>query len=256
MRILVFGVCRCESPAEVRALQHWAATLERVAPDADHLIVDTKVPAVDPASLPGLSRFQPPVRIAGEIAPVAIGRRSVLAFPDDIGTLEQRGGDGWGRAFCQGLLCAVASRYDLVVHVEAGLLTRLDIPYHCRTMQERGINALGAVTPNKGWLETGLMFFDVAYVERIRLVDRYGWDQPGSQVRPQVKLSEILGDELYLRPWRGVRDNIGLLRFLVKDLHWLKSEIALECDAFVWNGAWPVRRFGDPVSEVLAESGS
>ena len=203
-----------------------------------------------------MSRFQPAVQIASEIAPVAVGRRSVLAFPDDIGTIERRGGDGWGRAFCQGLLCAVADRYDLVVHVEAGLLTRLDIPYHCRTMQERGINALGAVTPNKGWLEAGLMFFDVAYVERIRLVDRYRWDEPGSRVRPQVKVSEILGDELYLRPWRGVRDNVGLLRFLVKDLHWLKSPVALECDAFLRNGLWPVRRFGDPVAEVLNGSGS
>ena len=256
MRILVFGVCRCESPAELRALQHWAAALERVAPDADHLIVDTKLPAVDPASLPGLARFQPPVEIAREIAPVAIGRRSMLAFADDIGTLERRGGDGWGRAFCQGLLCAVANRYDLVVHVEAGLLTRLDIPYHCQTMQERGINAVGAITPNKGWVETGLMFFDAAYVERIRLADRYRWEQQGSQLRPQVKISEILGDELYLRPWRGVRDNVGLLRFLVRDLHWLKSQIGFECDAFLRDGPWPVRRFGDPVSEVLAESGS
>ena len=104
MRILVFGVCRCESPAEVRALQHWAATLERVAPDADHLIVDTKVPAVDPASLPGLSRFQPPVQIASEIAPVALGRRSVLAFPDDIGTSSSAaamaGGAPSARACC------------------------------------------------------------------------------------------------------------------------------------------------------------
>jgi hypothetical protein len=255
MRILVFGVCRCEHPAELRALQHWAAALDRVAPDADHLIVDTKVPAVDPARLPGLSRYQPAVQVAGEIAPVAIGRRSVLAFPDDIGTLEQRGGDGWGRAFCQGLLCAVANRYDVVVHVEAGLLTRLDIPHHCRAMRERGIDALGAITPNKGWLESGLMFFDAPYVERIRLVDRYRWDERGTQVRPQVKMSEILGDALYLRPWRGVRDNVGLLRFMVKDLHWLKSAVATECDAFLWHGEWPVRRFGDPVSEVLAESG-
>jgi len=255
MRILVFGVCRCDSLGELRALQHWAAALERIAPDADHLMVDTRLPGVDPASLPGLSRFRPPVRIASEIAPVAIGRRSMLAFPDDIGTLEQRGGDGWGRAFCQGLLCAIAGRYDLVVHVEAGLLTRLDIPYHGRTMAERGIKVLGAVTPNKGWLETGLMFFDVAYVERIRLVDRYRWDERGVQIRPQVKVSEILGDELYLRPWRGVRDNVGLLKYLVKDLHWLKSQMALECDSFLGDGPWPVRRFGEPVSEVLLESG-
>ena len=85
--------------------------------------------------------------------------RGIKANPAfGMGTFTDLGGsDGWGRAFSQGLLCAVSGGYDYVVHVEGDLLTRLDVPAICRMMQERRIDALSAVTPLLGWLETGLV---------------------------------------------------------------------------------------------------
>ncbi len=158
MKILVFGTTYCASPARLRLLEQWAEALQRIAPDCDHLIVDSCSPVFDLASLPNLSRFDPLVTVPSETAPVAVGRRSALTFPDNIGHLSQGGRDGWGRAFCQGLICAMANGHDYVVHVEGDLLTRLDIPRLCLSMREGRINALGAITPNKGWLETGLVF--------------------------------------------------------------------------------------------------
>ena len=48
------------------------------------------------------------------------------------------------------------ARRLLGVHVEGDLLTRLDLATICRLMKDRGIDALGTVTPGFGWLETGL----------------------------------------------------------------------------------------------------
>jgi hypothetical protein len=250
MKILVFGITDCDSPERLRLLDQWAEALERVAPDGDHLMVDSQSPVFDLANRPYLSRFHPAIRVPSGTAPVAIGRRSAVIFPDNIGTVSQGGRDGWGRAFCQGLLCAMANGYDYVVHVDGGLLTRLDIPHHCRTMEERGIHALGAITPNKGWLETGLVFFDVAFLERVRLVERYAWDKRTASLLPQVVLSELLGDDLYLRMWRGARDNIAMLQYLVKDLHWIMTAKSIENEAFMQEGGWPARGFGGPVEEV------
>jgi len=251
MRVLVFGITHCDSPARLRLLDQWAEALQRIAPDGDHPIIDSQSPVFDLASLPHLSRFQPAIGVPSGTAPVAIGRRSAVIFPDDIGSVSQGGRDGWGRAFCQGLLCAMANGHDYVVHVEGGLLTRLDIPHHCRTMQERGINALGGVTPNKGWLEAGLVFFDVAYLERARVVERYAWDRRTPTLFSQIVLSELIGDELYLRMWRGAKDNIAMLQYFVKDLHWIATEKVIENDAFMQEGRWPARGFGDPVEQVI-----
>jgi len=82
--------------------------------------------------------------------------------------------------------------------VEGGLLTRLDIPRYCRTMQERGINALGA-SAEKGWLETGLVFFDGRLPSSGRGSSNDTLGQAAAGASCQVVLSELLGDELYLQ---------------------------------------------------------
>jgi hypothetical protein len=252
MKILVFGTAYCASPGRLRLLELWADALQRIAPDCDHLIVDSQSPVFDLASLPHLSRFAPAIPVPSETAPVVVGRRSTVTFPDNIGHLSHGGRDGWGRAFCQGLLCALTSGHDYVVHVEGDLLTRLDIPQLCRSMREGRINALGAITPNKGWLETGLLFFDVGFLRRSRLIERYAWHKRPPTPYPEVVLSELLGDDLYLRLWRGTKENIAMVQYLIKDLHWItQTTKPAEYEAFMQVGDWPARSYGDPVQQVL-----
>jgi len=177
IRILVFGTSYCATARRLRLLEQWAEALQRVAPGCDHLVVDSLSPVFDTAAHPFLSRFGACQPCPSEPAPVPVGHRSIIGFPDNVGHLSGGGSDGWGRAFSQGLLCAVSGGYDYVVHVEGDLLTRLDVPAICRMMQERRIDALSAVTPCLGWLETGLVFLAADYVRRTRLVERYDWSR-------------------------------------------------------------------------------
>ncbi len=69
---------------------------------------------------------------------------------------------------------------------------------------------------------------------------------------PEVVLSELLGDDLSLRLWRGTKEDIALVQYFVKDLHWItKTSQPMAYDAFMREGDWPARRYGDPVKQVL-----
>jgi TPR repeat protein len=172
---------------------------------------------------------------------VPVGHRSIVGFPDNVGHLSAGGADGWGRAFSEGLLCAASGGYDYVVHVEGDLLTRLDVPAICRMMRERRIDALGAVTPCQGWLETGLFFLAVDYVRRARLVERYDWSRRPPYPYPEAVLGELLGGDLFLQLWRGAKDDGALLSYGADELHWLtKVGDPTAYDRFMASGPWPV----------------
>jgi hypothetical protein len=178
---------------------------------------------------------------------VPVGHRSIVGFPDNVGHLGAGGADGWGRAFSQGLLTAVSGGYDYVVHVEGDLLTRLDLPAACRMMQERRIDALGAVTPCLGWLETGLVFLATDYVRRTRLVERYDWSRRSPYPYPEAVLGELLGGDLFLQLWRGAKDDAAVLRYGADELHWLtKVGDPAVYDRFMASGPWPARERREP----------
>jgi hypothetical protein len=251
MRVLVFGTSYCASAQRLRLLDQWAESLQRIAPGFDHLIVDSQSPVFDTSSYNFLPHFGQRHICPAEPTPFAVRHRTIVSFPDNVGQLEQGGRDGWGRAFSQGLLCGMAGGYDYVVHVEGDLLTRLDLPKICRTMADRRIDALGAVTPNLGWLEIGLVFLRVDFVRQSRLVERYGWSTRPARPYPEIVLGELLGDDLYLQIWRGSKDDTGLLRYKIIDLHWLtKPKDPMLYDVFLAGGAWPASTFGEPVALV------
>jgi hypothetical protein len=257
MRVLVFGTAYCGTPQKLRLLDQWAESLQRIAPDFDHLAIDSSSPVFNTAALPFLSRFGPRQMIAPDPAPFVVGRRSIVSFPDNVGHLSAGGRDGWGRAFCQGLLCAVAGGYDYVVHVEGDLLTRLDLPKVCRMMQDRRILALAAITPNLGWVETGLVFLQVDFIRQTQFVERYGWATRPARPYPEIVLGELLGDDLFCKLWRGSKDDTGLLRYKIVDLHWLtKSKDPMIFDVFMGGGAWPASEFGGPVNLVTSPEGA
>ena len=249
MRVLVFGTSYCGSAQKLRLLDQWADSLQRIAPDFDHLAVDSCSPVFDASTLPFLSRFGVRRFIPSEPAPLVVGHRSIISFPDNVGHLSAGGRDGWGRAFSQGLLCALAGGYDYVVHVEGDLLTRLDLPKICRMMQDRRILALAAITPNLGWLETGLVFLKVDFLRQLQLVERYDWANRPARPYPEIVLGELLGDDLFLQLWRGSKDDTGLLRYRIVDLHWLtKAKDPMLFDVFMAGGPWPASGFGGPVA--------
>ncbi|MFO1058559.1 MAG: hypothetical protein U1E53_16520 [Dongiaceae bacterium] len=247
MRVLVFGTCYCGDESKLRLLEQWAEALRRVAPGFDHLVVDSNSPVFDTASLPLLSGFGPRGFISSEPGLLAPGHRSIVSFPDNVGHLSAGGRDGWGRAFCQGLLAGMAGGYDYVIHVEGDLLTRLDLPAICRDMAARRIEALAAITPGKGWLETGLVLLSVGLVRRLRLVKRYDWSRRSLLPYPEILLGELLGDAVLLRLWRGSKDDVALARYRIRHLDWLtKPRQPGTHEAFLSSGDWPSSGGGDP----------
>jgi hypothetical protein len=254
MKILVFGTTYCGSPAKLALLEQWAEALERIAPDCDHLIVDSQSPCFDTADLPFLSRFGPRLPCPSQPTPLPVGRRTAITFPESIGHLAGGGRDGWGRAFFQGMLCALAGGYDFAVHVGGDLLTRLDLQDICAMMTARGILALGAVTPKWGWLELGLMFFNVEFARRTRLVARYRWPHRQARPAPEVVMGELLGARLFLQVWRGSKDDIALQRYQIQDLHWLTNSTRPGVyDAFMNSGIWPARGDWPPHGPILSQ---
>jgi hypothetical protein len=248
VRILVFGTSYCASPTRLRLLDQWAEALQRIAPTVDQLIIDSQSPVFDTSQHNFLRAFGERHICPSEPSLFAVRHRTIISFPENLGQLERGGRDGWGRAFSQGLLCGIAGGYDYVVHVEGDMLTRLDIPRVCRTMAERRIDVLGAVTPNLGWLEIGLMFLRVDFVRQSRLVERYSWSTRTARPYPEIVLGELLGDDLYLQIWRGSKDDTALLRYKIVDLHWLtKPKDPALHDVFLAGGAWPATSFGEPV---------
>jgi hypothetical protein len=253
MKILVFGTTYCGSPAKLALLEQWAEALERIAPDCDHLIVDSQSPCFDTVDLPFLSRFGPRRPCPSEPTPMTVGRRTAITFAESIGHVNDGGRDGWGRAFSQGMLCALAGGYDYAVHVEGDLLTRLDLQDICRTMEDHAIRALGAITPNWGWLEGGLMFFHVDFVRQVRFVERYDWAHRQAKPTPEIFMGELLGSQLFLQAWRGSKDDIALLRYKISDLHWItKSPGPAVYEAFMDGGPWPVRGDWPPCDQIRA----
>ena len=248
MKALVFGTTYCATAERLGLLEQWAEALQRIAPDMDHLIVDSCSPVFDRSAQPFLSRFSAPLPCPAVPAPMAVGHRSILCFPDNVGQLQKDGGDGWGRAFSQGLLCAIAGGYDYVVHIEGDLLTRLDVATICRLMRDHRVMALGPVPPHFGWLEIGLLFLDVDYVRRSRLVERYDWQRRAAFPYPEIVLGELLGGDLFLQLWRGAKNGRALLPYAIADLHWLTKPMnPAHFDRFMAGGAWPARGHGSPI---------
>ena len=248
MRGLVFGTSYCATAERLRLLELWAEALQRIAPDMDHLIVDSRSPAFDTTAYRFLSAFGPRVTCCSETTLAPVGPRSVISFADNIGHLSAGGRDGWGRAFSQGLLSAMNGGYDYVVHVEGDLLTRLDLPAICRLMRDHRIDALGTVSPGFGWPETGLLFFRVDFLRQSRLVESYDWRRRLPVIFPEVILSELLGGKLFLQLWRGAKGDAAMLNYTITDLHWLtKAENSAAYDAFMAGGDWPAPEYGGPV---------
>jgi hypothetical protein len=147
------------------------------------------------------------------------------SFTDNIGHLSRGGRDGWGRAFCRGLSHADQFDYDYVAHVEGDSLFKLDVYTLTKQMEDWGINVASIpVSSSPKWVETGLMFFSVDWLRRTHFVDRYDWKSRTKYPEPEHVVGTIVGRDLTLMPWQGMRDDFHELtvdNLAAKKLDWL-----------------------------------
>lgn len=193
-RVLLFGTCYVDTQDRAQLTRKWADLMLRLNADCDIWLIDSKSP----------------------VWPMLDNRIHVFSFPDNIGHLSRPdvtlGKDGWGRAFCKGLQNALDGLYDYAVHIEADSLFRHKVMPICRNMRRDGINAasIPVMSGNRilhQWVETGLMFFDVGYLRKMEFIRRYDWPMRQARPTPEVVIRQLLGGDLKMMPWRGMRQD-------------------------------------------------
>jgi hypothetical protein len=203
MRVLIFGTNYVATSERVWLIEQWMRLHVALNAGCNILIVDSASPKI----------WGNVIRWDGR-GKTFVDGCEVSAFPDNIGHLARGGRDGWGRAFCYGLQAAIDGGYDYVVHIEGDSLFRLPVMPIIEQMRTGGIRC--ASVPVRGtkrletdWVETGLMFFEVAYLAEQSIVQRYNWEECEPKRRyphcPEWHMHGIVAPELRLMPWRAER---------------------------------------------------
>jgi hypothetical protein len=209
LRILVFATTFVDNLNKARLLDYWLTIGLGLNSNCDLLLVDSASPHTLFVSPERGALFKKVEVTSSNLAADLRGRYTLAAFPDNIGHAFRDGADGWGRAIMCGLQTAVARGYDYVVHIEGDLLFRLDVTSIVAPMHAHGIGALSTIEPVNFFLETGILFFSTQFVERSNLIERYNWRDLGSTRFMEQKLERLLGDDLFLKKWVGMRNRNG-----------------------------------------------
>ena len=187
-RVLIFGTSYIDTQERRWLAEQWLRLVRAVNPGISVAVIDT----------PGPVDWRPPTDWD-------------FRFVDNIGHLTATGRDGWGRAFVEGLRQADAIGYDYAIHIECDLLFARQVMPVIERMRRHGIKAVSTVAAPHRFIETGLLFLDMEYVRDSRLVERYHWQTSSLQALPEQRMEALLGDDLFLMPWWGVRDDDKLL---------------------------------------------
>lgn len=219
MRILIFGTTYVDTPEKQRVVGHWVSINRRLNQHCDLLLVDSASPMVPTTDV------------------------QVLRFPDNIGHLARGGQDGWGRAWCYGVMMAIRSAYDFVVHVESDSLFRLPVRPICEQMEKDPMHDVysvpvrGTRTQEVDWVETGLMVIRVRWADGTNLPGRYGWERSDEKrhypMLPEWHVRQMCGPSLRWMPWSAERGDCGQIRIdNVDNYDWITHVRPEVADAF------------------------
>ena len=230
--MLVFCTAYLDSKDRTKLTDHWLNLHMRLNPECDFLIVDSQSP-----------QGWGVLGAHGSWAPHTMGmheKRMFYGFPDNVGHLSRGGRDGWGRAFCYGLDAAVAGGYDYVAHIEGDSLFRVPVGKIIGRMRTERLRC--ATTKVSGmrydmpnWIETGLMFFDTAYLRSSGFTARYSWHKRRQAPTPEVVIyHELTKDGALhtlddLKAWRGDKQQINHANVVGLNLDWVTH-----CHNDVW----------------------
>lgn len=196
MKVLIFGTVYCDTEEKRRLATQWNVLHKALNPDCDLLLVDSN-------------------------SPLAIHDTPTLQLGNNIGHLARKGEDGWGRALCAGLHYAIEHDYDYVVHIEGDSLFRHPVIKFCEFMEKQDLptfvcGVCGTKFKEFAWVETGIMFFSVGYIEDSNFIERYNW-RDGKSKRyphtPEAVIYEMLkhDDTLNIVPINTMRDDQNIL---------------------------------------------
>ncbi len=198
MRVLIFGTVYCDTEEKRGLAMQWCELHRSLNPTCDLMLVDS----ASPCSIEDYEVH-------------------VLQLGDNIGHLGRSGADGWGRAFCEGLKYAVENYYDFVVHIEGDSLLRQPVLPFCKCMKDNELESFvcgvnGTKFKEFRWVETGMMFMSVPYVQESNFIERYNWQDGASKKyphTPEAVVYEMLeqDDALSVVPLNVMRDDQHLM---------------------------------------------
>jgi len=207
-RILIVGTSYVGSGAQgygERLVTLWAKLAMHLNPGDDILIVDSASP--NPPAV-----FLEPIgfrRYTGrEHRP-----RTVYEFEHNLGHLNTTGRDGWGRAICKGIELAYMDRYDYIAYMDVDIVFTRPVRPIIEKMARFGVKAACPMDTLYNFLENGLMFLDVAYLEATNFVERYDWPNRGNvaltpQNIPEMIFEQLLEHSIFTLPLRGLRNDL------------------------------------------------
>ena len=189
MKTLIVGTSYVQGAVGLTTFRMWADMTARLNPAIDLLVVDSASPTF----------------LGGDPA------YNLVRLENNIGHLSRGGRDGWGRAFTAGLLNAIESGYDWVVHIECDLLFARPVAEVIDKMCRSGVRAAAPMAMPYQFIETALSFWNVAYLKEIDLIRRYDWENPPAKgLLPEQRIGDICAGELFALPLRGFRNDMRM----------------------------------------------
>jgi hypothetical protein len=212
MKVLIFGTMYLRDEKSCLFVNAWYECWRRYNSQHDFLLIDSNS---DEKWLQKLDiPVQRDIRQYDDVFSVRIDKReTIVSFPDNIGHLFSTGRDGWGRAFCAGIANATYNHYDYAVHIESDLLFKGRVSDIVEEMREKSYPVLSTKSWVHGFLETGLMFMNVSFLNNICFLSKYNWQSLTRKDYPEWIISGILGmQNIHLKYWIGDRNDFGQIK--------------------------------------------
>lgn len=204
MKTLILGTTYISAAQEgaqnypLKLVQLWARLNAHLCPDTDMLLVDSHSPVDLMGALEG-------------IAP----RLKIHDMRDNVGHLNSTGKDGWGRAFCWGVQHAIQQHYDYIAYCDADIICTVPATRVIERMAKANVNAACPWNTMYDFAENGLMYLSVPYLRDSGFVERYDWQNrtrsPNPRDIPERVFEDLMGDDLWILPMRGMRNDLDQL---------------------------------------------
>lgn len=213
MQAFIYGTVYLQDPQRAELLQMWIELNQFLNPDLPLVIIDSGTDPMWRSLVPSAQGIEiHTVKEGNPLPPIKPGI-NWIDFPENLGHLSAHGVDGWGRAFCRGVELAIVQNYDYAVNIECDLLFRPRVMDVLKFQQQSKLKFIAAWERNYNFMENCICFMDVDYMRSHDFIGKYDWKAQHQQSRlPELRMEDILYDDLLIKPWRGLRDDAGKLQ--------------------------------------------
>lgn len=185
-KTLVYGSCYIQTEQELANIVLSHKVFRHLNPHLDFILLDSCSP------------FDPSNVIRGE---------EIYRFPDNPGHLSRGGGDGAGRSFCEGMTLAINRDYDYCVCWEMDVFFFKPMQPIIDAMAKASVKAAALPQSQYVFPEFGVSFYNVRYLREKNIVGRYDWWNAPNYPIPEMRIFNMLGDDLWLLPLSGMRND-------------------------------------------------